>query len=483
MRLKTIQSQQISRMSGARPMPNLVAAAVVGLVGAALAYSSFAASIETAAVETEAGVMVGAQSMADAQASGGFASQFTATPQSRIHPGVVYTQADIDAWNTGNANYTKLAATGAACISSCAAKHTPVVFGAVINNNDASPSGDSTTELNAGLKDQSGFAKVQAVLYRADGNEARRTKVISYLEQYRTVTGFEWDHIEQYRLVAGWGCSNLAQAAELVAYRDVQFDRFLTDVCYPLLDWSNGPNWHAAFADAKLGIAAYVGSESLWADAKRYYYERIKQSIYYAPIDGATVYPMHTEDQVQNAGTPSSYVSPTLHAGAGTPSSSMTQTQWGKEYDPGNVGQVNANYTINSAFGAAVDGMNAERLRDLSHINLGLTGWMHGLRTLRAQGESVTPEYIQAYNRLKAGYSYHAQRVYQYAQSGTIPAPVPANGDGGIGRFMGYYGAQALFGADTPQSVLDMLGLTEVNTTYAATVSTYNVAEKFADGL
>jgi hypothetical protein len=394
----------------------------------------------------------------------------TQAPAFPIHPGVVYTQDDIDAWSTSSPEYTRLAATGAASLT-----RTPWVYGTEINSG-----GDGRCtgcDLNDGFRDQSGYAKVQAVLWAADGNPARKNKVIAYLNEYRTVTSIEWDPIEQWRLVSGWACTNLAQAAEIIDYRDAQFQRFLHDVCYPIMDWGGGANWLGSFADSKLAIAAYLGDAALWADAKAYYYEKIEQSLYHATYDGNHVHPMHTEDEPTNVGTSSSHVLPRLHPPPGTTTVGPTQIQWGKNFDSHGVGQANADFTLNPAFGPAVNGMSAERLRDFGHVNMGLAAWMHGARTILAQGEQLEPH---AYDRIKAGFGYHAGRVLHYAQTGTFDAPVPLNGDGGGSRFAGYYGAKKLLGSATPQSVLDMLARPEVTTAPAAGAN-HTVAEAFAD--
>ena len=132
------------------------------------------------------------------------------------------------------------------------------------------------------FRDESVYLKVQAVLWAADGNAARRNKIVALLNDLRAVASFQWDSVEQYRLVAGWAATNLAQAAAIVGYSDPGFRHFLVQVCYPILDWTGGPNWHASFADSKLAIAAYVGDAALWADAKAYFYRRIAQQIYHA---------------------------------------------------------------------------------------------------------------------------------------------------------------------------------------------------------
>ncbi len=475
---------------------------VFAFFGAIVLLRSFAAS-PTAQFEPESVTPTsGATVVTDANASGGQAVQFGTAATSGsfpVHPGVVYSKAEIDAWSTSSADYTKLAATGPGSLTSTSSKYIPVKFTDQING----PHTSTTSELNLGLKDQSGYAKVQAVLYAADNNNARREKVISYLKEYSGVNSFEWDSQEQYRLVAGWGCTNLAQAAEIVDYQDAGFKRFLKDVCYPVMDWPTNPNWHASFADSKLAIAAHVGDEELWDDAKLYFYERIGQSIYHSAYDGNKVKPLHTSDKKTDIKDSSGKVinrsvPERIHTDAGTPwactvptnpaNTCPTMQHWGASAsDLSKTGQVNyLDNTLRTTY-PIVDGMNAERLRDLGHVNMGIGGFMHGLRTLKAQGESDTAKYKEAYQRLLAAYSYHSQRVLAYEQTGSIPAPDAVGCsagtacNGGTSRYAGYYGAKKLFGSATPASVNSMIGLSAVNTSYAYTVQNHLVAEGFAD--
>lgn len=71
---------------------------------------------------------------------------------------------------------------------------------------------------------------------RAGAPPARRAKLVTMLDLLGQVRSFEQDPGEQYRLVAGWSCTNLAQAAAIIDYHAPDFVRFLTQVCYPLLD-------------------------------------------------------------------------------------------------------------------------------------------------------------------------------------------------------------------------------------------------------
>ncbi len=351
----------------------------------------------------------------------------------------VYTRAQIDAWSSGTAEYSRLAGSWAGNV-----------------NRSYEPFGTEISSVERDVfRDQSVYLKVQAVLWAADGNAARRAKVIALLNELRTVTSFQWDEKEQYRLVAGWSATNLAQAAAIVGYSDAAFKRFLVSVCYPILDWPGNPNWHASFSDSKLAIAAYAGQSTLWADAKAYFNKRIAQSIYHATYDGNKVKPL-------------------LNAN-GTPSVGNTRNHWGGGWGE-SFHQVNTDFTpVNPA--QFPNGTNAERTRDLGHVSMGLGGWMHGARTILAQGEALE---AHARDRLRAAYAHHAQRVLAYINTGVIPAPATARGDGGESYLMAWIGACTLFGSSTPADVQTLCRHGQVTARPAAGAN-HLVAEAFAD--
>lgn len=310
-----------------------------------------------------------------------------------------------------------------------------------------------SSEKRVLLKDDAVYMKVQAVLWAADENSARRDKVAAMLDELRSVTSWQTDSAEQYRLEAGWLCTNLAQAAAIIDYRDNDLVRFLADVCYPALDWTNGPNWHASFADSRLAIAAYVGDTALWEDAKAYFYRRIAQSNYHSSYDGRQVTPLLNE--------------------SGSPHVELTKLHWGSAEIP----QIHDDFSPIDAE-HFVDGTNAERTRDLSHVSMGLGAWMHAARTLFAQGETIEP---QAYDRLRAAYAHHGDRVLSYLDTGVIPVPEPNRGDGGDALEQGWFGACRLFGSDTPSPVNSLCGH-EAVTGHSAVGANHMVAEAFADG-
>lgn len=351
------------------------------------------------------------------------------------HP--VYTHVEIDAWSTSSPEYARLARSWAGNVNR---SHTS--YGTEVN----------TAERDV-FRDESVYIKVQAVLWAADDNPARRAKVVTMLDQLRTVTSFQRDPAEQYRLVAGWASTNLAQAAAIVEYHDPGFIRFLTDVCYPILDWSNGGNWHASFADSRLAIAAYTGDATLWADAKAYFYQRIAQSIYHSGYDGATVRP--------------------LLGANGTPAVTLTRNHWGGTWG---ATQINSDFTpIQPA--RFPNGTNAERTRDLAHVSMGLGGWLHGARTIRAHGDQLEPH---AYDRLSAAYAHHGHRVLTYLNTGVIPEPATTRGDGGDAYTQAWFGGCTFFGSDTPTDVRTLCNHPRVTGASPAGAN-HLVAEAFAD--
>ncbi len=349
----------------------------------------------------------------------------------------VYSEGEIDSWSTSSAEYTRLAGSWAGNVDRA---YEP--YGVEI----------SSVERDV-LKDESVYLKVQAVLWAADGNAARQAKVAALLDELRTVTSWQWDAGEQYRLVAGWSCTNLAQAAALTGYRDDAFTTFLVEECYPILDWTNGPNWHGSFADSRLAIAAYVGDPALWEDAKEYFHARLGQSVYHSAHDGGAVRPL-LNDQ-------------------GSPSVGLTVLHWG-----GGVGaaQITEDYTpVDPA--SFPDGVNAERMRDLGHVSMGLGAFMQAARTILAQGDELEPH---AYERLREAYAHHGYRVLAYLDTGTIPEPAPVEGDGGTALRQGWLGACKIFGSDTPPDVLTLCGRDEV-TGFAPAGANHLVAEPFVD--
>lgn len=360
-----------------------------------------------------------------------------AGPLRPVSPYPVYTEAEVAAWSTSDPEYQRLANSWAGNV----------------NRVYAAWSTQVTTAQRDVLRDESVYIKVQAVLWRADGNPARRAKVVALLDDMRAIASWEWDANEQYRLVIGWASTNLAQAAALVDYRDPDFIRFLVEVDYALMDWPGAGNWQASFADSKLAIAVYARDEALYEDAKAYFDQHLPQTAYHSAWDGT-------------------HVKPCLDAN-GVPSPSITVRSWGGYWG---AAQVNDDYTfVDPTY--VEDGFNSETIRDLGHVSMGLGAWMHAARTIRAHGDDLEPN---AYQRLLAGYALHAKRTLAFKRDGVTPPPVPVMG-GDTVVAQGWFGARRLFGADTPPDVDAMCADPDVKG-FAAAGANHLVAKAFADG-
>jgi len=357
-------------------------------------------------------------------------------------PYPVFTQAEVDAWSTKSPEYTRLASSWAGNVS-----RTYASYGTEI----------SSTERDV-LKDESVYIKTQAALFAADGNMARKNKVVALLDDLRSVTSWQTDSVEQYRLVAGWAMTNLAQAAAFVDYHDPAFSKFLVDVCYPLLDWTGANNWQASFADSRLAIAVYEKNESLYADAKAYFYARVAQSNYHSKYDGTKVVPL-------------------LKSDGKTLDIAMTISTWGGYWG---APQVKSDLTfVDPSY--VTDGFNAETIRDLGHVSMGLGGWMHAARTILAHEGTLDK---QAYDRLRAAYALHAKRVLAFKKTGSIPTPatVKTEDTSSNGAFnQSWFGARRLFGSDTPADVVTMLSDPAV-AGFPAAGANHLVDEPFCDG-
>ncbi|MGZ3420788.1 MAG: hypothetical protein ACXVEF_39270 [Polyangiales bacterium] len=357
-------------------------------------------------------------------------------------PYPVYTQAEVDAWSTKSPEYTRLASSWAGNVS-----RTYASYGTEIDS----------TERDV-LKDESVYIKTQAALFVADGNMARKNKVVALLDDLRSVTSWQTDSVEQYRLVAGWAMTNLAQAAAFVDYHDPAFSKFLVDVCYPLLDWTGANNWQASFSDSRLAIAVYEKNETLYADAKAYFLARIAQSNYHSKYDGTKVVPL-------------------LKSDGKTIDVAMTISTWGGYWG---APQVKSDLTfVDPSY--VTDGFNSETIRDLGHVSMGLGGWMHAARTILAHEGTLDK---QAYDRLHAAYALHAKRVLAFKKTGATPAPATvktedASSNGAFNQ--SWFGARRLFGSDTPADVAAMLSDPAV-AGFPAAGANHLVDEPFCDG-
>lgn len=362
----------------------------------------------------------------------------------------VYSQAEIDAWSTSSSKYADLAAS-----SSGSTTRTIVDKGTSI----------TTTTARSQVLSDSIYAKGAACLWAADANTNRRNKVIEVLDSVKDVTVYA-SEAGQDNLVAGWFTTNLCQAAAIIGYSNAQFNTFLRDLIYDMLDWTTGGNWFASFADSRLAIAAYLEDEALWADAMAYFEFVIRQTIYHSDYDLGFVVPC------RNGTWPAKLT--------GSINTTRTINHWGGTFgNPQIETDLVAEYPAGSPGTPFPDGTDCERLRDLSHVCFTQAAFMHACRTVLAQGETL-PQHC--YDRIRALYDYHGGRVLQYLNLGTVPNPQPLEVplDGGEAYHMSWHGAKKLFGIDTPQNVLDILAEPEV-INFGAAGDLHMSAEAFAD--
>lgn len=357
------------------------------------------------------------------------------------HP--VYTEEWIDSWSTSDPGYTPLTQT----------------FGGNLNRtiNSYGTAITSTAARNQ-LNNDAAYAKCMAALWAADGNTARRNKVIEVLEAVKNVRTYSTQP-GQDNLVAGWFGTNLAQAAAIVGYEDEAFAEFLRTVVYPKLDWTTGGNWFASFADSRLAIAAYLKDPALWVDARSYLFFRLPQTIYHSAFDGSTVTPCRSGDWPATQGA--------------NPNLNRTQQHWGGYWG---VSQVGPGFAAVYQGEPLPDGCDAERTRDLSHPSMGLMGWQQAVSTVIAQGDTV-PEHI--WQRLIAAAQYHGERILFYEQNNVMPSPTPVNGVGGTIGFA-WWGLRRLLGGDCPEVVYQVLETDAVTGLHPAGAN-HTVAERFCD--
>lgn len=358
---------------------------------------------------------------------------------------VVYTQSEIDAWTTGSA-YTALAADGWGSTSRSVTDHGTATM-------------DTITQSL--IRDDGGYAKVQAVLWAVDGSPTRLAKVIEVLDGVKDITAHATTSSQgQRNLECSWGFTNMVQAAAIIGranYDNAQFDSFLENIAYPMMDWSTGMNWLASFIDCRFAIASYLEDATLWADAMDYLDYRIKQCIFHDTYDSGVVEPIRN-----SSGWPNIWpdvVNGSINDG-------LTLTHWNDQVSTGSPYEL-----------TAPDGTSAERLRDMSHESQGMSSLIHACRTIEACGGTV-PTHV--HERVKAFVNYHASRVLYHAETGLYLAPEGDQEPGGGAMYDGWFGAKKYLGADASSDVDDLLVHSEV-TSRDIGGANQTVAERLAD--
>lgn len=375
----------------------------------------------------------------------------------------VYTSAEIDSWTRSSPGYTGLAATGSANTS-----YTVVDFG----------TSHTQASLRGTMLGQSQRCKIQAGLWAADGNAARKSKAVELLDAVKDITRIDTDaDPSKDALEASWWVPNYVQGAAIVGYTNANFANLLRNVVYPTQDWTTAPNWHATFASARLQIAAYLKDPVLWDDAVAYFHYHVPRMIYHAAYDKGFVVPLRS-------GSWPSKQTASIHSG-------LTNNHWGNGWNSApqvavvastNVQPYRATYdaTYGPSHSMAMpfpNGTDGERRRDISHQSMTLAGLVQAARTIKAQNVTLN---VEMHDRIRAFASYHGHRVLSYLQSGVIPEPKPIEGSGGTGCVRAWYGTRALFRSSTPSSVTALLARPEVSGASAAG-ALHLTAELFMD--
>jgi hypothetical protein len=300
------------------------------------------------------------------------------------------------------------------------------------------------------------YIKCQAVLYATNKTQAHKDAVWGFLDKFAGITTRTQTFTDNTRVDLAWITTNICQAAALTGYPKLRIEDFLRFV-YKYLDWWAGGNWHASEADSRLAVASYLEDMVMWADAKAFYYWHLPRANW-MPVDGDSV-----------KGIPGTQLWPgkaTLPANA-----AATSFQW-------NLQTSETSLKVPAFFKG---GNNAEDARDLSHVGgLGTGGWVNATNTILAAGDTLEPGTLE---RLRTHVDRHATRCLYYLTTGKLPidpTPSQGNGVGGTGLLQAWTKTQRLFGANTPQSVLDMLKRSDV-TGYAPGGVLHNAAELFAD--
>lgn len=375
-----------------------------------------------------------------------------------------FTESELAALSTKSDAYSDLLAVWAGRVSRTPAY---IDYGTTV----------STDERDRGLKDEGVYVYVQALLYQAEMNDGtaaqkataaqRKAVIIKMLDGLRRIgegvsditngifaRNADGSSPEQHRLVLGWCIPNWCKAASIVGYKDPGFERFLRSVALPLLNWTGVTNWTASFSEAKGCVAVYLEDPALYAEFKRYFYERISQNIYSTVHDNGLINPLHSEDGQSGP----------LHAAPGTPHLTKTLNTWygnplAGATNPTKITAVYRRGPANMIGKPFADGAGTEDLRDLGHSAMGNAANLHAARIIVATGDTLD---ASVYDRLRAAYDNLAKRVLYYAKNNKYMDPVPSGGHGGGARFMGWYEAKAFFGDDTPAAVLELLTRQEV---------------------
>lgn len=238
--------------------------------------------------------------------------------------------------------------------------------------------------------DDARAAYAQALLWYYTGDTRYAAKAIEIMNAWSsTLTEIAFDQprrpdngVQLYnngKLQAGWGASLFARAAEIIRYTgggwsapDVaRFEKMLKDVYLPLVitGWSNGANWLMTFAEATMGIGVFTNDRATFDAGVAMWRQKAPTTIY-LPSDGAM--PIAPDPNYDTE--------------------AKMRALW---YGPSSY----------------VSGLQAETLRDISHMAMGLGALANGAETARIQGVDLFGE---QQNRIVAGFERSAGYVNDY---------------------------------------------------------------------
>lgn len=238
--------------------------------------------------------------------------------------------------------------------------------------------------------DDARAAYAHALLWYYTGDQRHADKAIQILDAWSsTLTHIAFDEVrrpdnngilwDNGKLQAGWGASLFARAAEILRYSGAgwsptaaaRFERLLTDVYLPLVitGWSNGANWQMTFAEATIAIGVFTEDRAVFDAGVKMWREKVPSTIY-----------LHTDGPLPVPPSP------------GINTESKLRSLW---FNPVRW----------------VDGLQAETLRDLSHMAMGLGAMANAAETARIQGVDL---YGAEQTRIVAGFERSASYVNQY---------------------------------------------------------------------
>lgn len=359
---------------------------------------------------------------------------------------VYWTRDQINAWSTGSV-FTELLG------SYVANNWTPTVFGTSI----------TTSGEMDDFHEESIRCLGSAIIYAVNTDAGHLSDAQAYLVNCSEITSISVA-VGQDNLEMSWAICNMVRAAWVIEYYDPDFETFLRDIAWPLCDWTNGGNFWASMAAARLMIASYLEDGGLWADAMNMTQYRIARTIFHSDYDGGNIKPLM-----------GFYLWP-AHIGDSTPHESATEQHWWN---------LVSHPVYAATFGGNPldDGTDAETTRDLGHEAMGMTGWVMAALTIQAAGRTVPDEVM---DRIRANVIHVATRVNHYIDNGTLLTPAGTQtsptGVGSIFNYgAGYYAAARLLDADMPAELTALLLETPIANSFIVGIN-HQTFDRYCDG-